>query len=203
MGLTTIMPENKFPTTSLSMLPQLSSQSFGISPLIRITLLLLYVALTLPLPALATVTDAPVPARALQLGIVVGGIFLYGGLSERVFVNPEGIAVRYPRWIGWVLRRQWQLNWDDITALKPRTTGQGGLVYYFISDGQQAYLLPMRIAGFAELLRYVEAHTAIDTRYVKPLAQPWMYLILFGLSLLLLMVDGWTLWTAAHFAGVN
>ncbi|MEL6400272.1 MAG: hypothetical protein AAFR26_14575 [Cyanobacteria bacterium J06626_4] len=183
------------------MLSQLSSQSFGISPLIRITLLLLYVALTLPLPVLATVTEAPVPARALQLGIVVGGIFLYGGLSERVFVDSEGIAVRYPRWVGWVLRRQWQLNWDDITALKPRTTGQGGLVYYFTSDGQQAYLLPMRIAGFAELLRYVEAYTAIDTRDVKPLAQPWMYLILGGLSLLLLAVDGWTLWTAAHFAG--
>ena len=76
-------------------------------------------------------------------------------------------------------------------------------IYYFTSDGQQAYLLPMRIAGFAELLRYVEAHTAIDTRDVKPLAQPWMYLILGGLSLLLLAVDGWTLWTAAHFAGVS
>ena len=88
MSLTTIMPENKLSTpSSLSLLPQFSSQSFGISPLIRITLLLLYVALTLPLPALATVTEAPVSARWLQVGIVVGGILLYGGLSERVFVD--------------------------------------------------------------------------------------------------------------------
>ena len=174
---------------------------FRVSPLIRITLLLLYAGLTLPLPILADVTQAPVPPALLSVGIVIGGILLYGGLSERVEVDENGITVRYPRWIGWLLRRQWHLTWSEITALKPRSTGQGGLVYYFTSDGQQAFLRPMRIAGFAELLRYVEAHTQIDTRDVKPLAQPWMYLILLVFSLLLLLIDSWTIWTAAHWTG--
>lgn len=180
----------------------LPPRQFSLSPLIRLTLLLLYVALTLPLPALSQVTQAPVPAGVLMLGIAVGGVLLYGGLSEQVEVDATGIAVRYPRWIGWLLRRRWQLQWQEITALKPRTTGQGGLVYYFTSaDRAQAFLLPMRIAGFAELLRYIEAHTDIDTRDIKPLAQPWMYLILLAFSLLLLAIDGWTLWTAAHWTG--
>jgi len=178
-----------------------TTRKFQVSPLIRVTLLLLYVALTLPLPVLAKVTQAPVPSNFLLVGIVIGGFLLYGGLSEQVEVNSTGIAVRYPRWIGWLFRRQWYLQWQEITALKPRTTGQGGLVYYFISDGEQAFLLPMRIAGFAELLRIVESHTDIDTQAIKPLAQPWMYIILFGFSLVLLAVDGWTLWTAAHWAG--
>jgi len=180
---------------------QFAARTFQVSPLIRVTLLLLYGALTLPLPALAEVTQAPIPSKFLLVGIVIGGILLYGGLSEQVEVDSTGIAVRYPRWIGWLFRRQWQLQWQAIAALKPRTTGQGGLVYYFTSNGEQAFLLPMRIAGFAELLRVVEAHTEIDTQDIKPLAQPWMYVILLGFSLLLLAIDGWTLWTAAHWAG--
>ncbi len=183
-------------------LPNSNFRQFGVSPLIRVTLLLLYVGLTMPLPVLADVTQAPVPSRVLSIGIVLGGVLLYGGLSEQVEVDADGIAVRYPRWISWLLRRQWQLTWTEITALKPRTTGQGGLVYYFTSSGQQrAFLLPMRVAGFAELLRYVEAHTQIDTRDIKPLAQPWMYLILLVFSLLLLLIDSWTIWTAAHWTG--
>lgn len=191
------------PSTPPIATPVLPTKQFRVSPLIRVTLLLLYVALTVPLPALAQVTDAPIPPRVLIVGIGVGGILLYGGLSEQVEVDSTGIRVRHPRWIGWLFRRQWQLTWDEITALKPRSTGQGGIVYYFTRDGQQAYLLPMRIAGFAELLRYVETYTEIDTRDVKPLAQPWMYLILLGFSVLLLCVDGWTLWTAAQMTGVG
>jgi hypothetical protein len=190
-------------STAIAPADALPDKTFQVSPLIRMTLLLFYVALTLPLPTLAVVTDAPLPPWLLRVGIALGGILLYGGLSEQVYVNDSGIGVQYPQWIGWLLRRHWHLNWADITALKPRSTGQGGIVYYFTSDGEQASLLPMRIAGFAELLRYVEAYTDIDTRDVKPLAQPWMYIILLGFSLLLLLVDAWTLWTAAHINGVG
>ena len=175
------------------------TRNFHISPIIRITLLTLYIALTLPLPVLASVTEAPVSSNVLRVGVVLGGVLLYGALSEQVVVNQTGISVQYPAWIRWLLRRKWSLDWQNITALKPRTTGQGGIVYYFTSPAaDKAFLLPMRIAGFAELLRYVETYTDIDTRDVKPLAQPWMYVILLALSLFLLLVDVWALWTAFH-----
>jgi hypothetical protein len=171
---------------------------FRLSPLIRLTLLLLYAALLLPLPFLAAVTQAPVPPWLLTAGAVLGAIALYGALSEQVVLTEAGIWVRYPGWINWLWRRGWQLTWDDIAALKPRSTGQGGLVYYFVSknDHDQAYLLPMRVAGFARLVRQVEQRTGIDTQDVKPLSQPWMYLILLGFSLLLLLTDAWTITTA-------
>jgi hypothetical protein len=54
----------------------------------------------------------------------------------------------------------------------------------------------MRVAGFAQLVKIVEEKTGIDTQDVRPLAQPWMYFILLGLTLLLLVVDSWTIWTA-------
>lgn len=41
----------------------------------------------------------------------------------------------------------------------------------------------MRVAGFAKLVALVEAKTGIDTRDVRPLSQPWMYLILLGCTL--------------------
>ena len=98
------------------------------------------------------------------------------------------------------LGQGWLLPWTEIKALKPRTTGQGGIVYYFLSQGGKAYLLPMRVAGFARFVNIVQAKTGIDTTDVRPLAQPWMYLILLGFTLLLLLVDAWTISTALTIA---
>jgi hypothetical protein len=173
------------------------SAVFRISPLIRFTLLSLYIALTTPLPFLATATAAPVPPTWLWVGIGLGAIALYAALSERVIVDAEAIQVTYPGWVPRVFRRGWYLAWADVQALKPRSTGQGGLVYYFLSKSGEAYLLPMRIVGFAKLVRYVQAKTGIDTSDVRPLAQPWMYLILLGLTLLLGAIDFWTIWTVS------
>lgn len=171
-------------------------QVFHISALIRLTLLLLYLALMGPLPFLAQATGAEVSPVLLATGIAVGGLGLYGSLGQRVEVDSEGIQVLYPIWIRWLFRGGWHLRWEDAQALKPRSTGQGGLVYYFVSANQRAYLLPMRVAGFTRLVGLVEAYTGIDTQDVKPLAQPWMYFILLGFTLLLLLVDAWTITTA-------
>jgi len=176
---------------------QPNSSVFRISPLIRITLLSLYVALTVPLPFLAQVSSAPIPPVLLWVGIGLGAIALYGALSERVIVDEEKIQVAYPSWVPRFFRKGWSLPWTEVKDLKMRTTGQGGMVYYFTSQlSQKAYLLPMRVVGFTRLVKLVEAHTGIDTTDVRPLAQPWMYLILLVFTLLLFLVDGWTIWTA-------
>jgi hypothetical protein len=170
---------------------------FRVSPLIRITLLLLYVALTAPLPFLSSYTHAAIPAAWLTLGLAIGFVFLYGALSDRVILDDLGIQLTYPRWFPALVRHGWSLTWQEITALKPRITGQGGIVYYFVSKtSDQAYLLPMRVVGFTRLVKIVEERTGIDTRDVRPLAQPWMYVILLGFTLLLLLMDSWTIYTA-------
>ncbi|MBD1810044.1 hypothetical protein H6F98_32030 [Microcoleus sp. FACHB-SPT15] len=170
---------------------------FRISPLIRLTLMALYLALTIPLPFLSQVSSSPVPPVVLWVGIGLGATALFGALSERVIVDEEKIQVAYPRWVPRFFRKGWSLAWADVKDLKMRTTGQGGMVYYFISQSlEKAYLLPMRVVGFARLVKLVEVHTGIDTTDVRPLAQPWMYLILLGFTLLLFLVDGWTIWTA-------
>ena len=169
---------------------------FRISPIIRVTLSSLYLALMIPLPFLAQAVDAPVSPLFISVGIVLGAIALYAALSERVMVDEAGIRVGYPRWVPSWFRRGWSLPWEEVKALKPKTTGQGGLVYYFLSQSGEGFLLPMRIAGFAQLVRIVQQKTGIDTTDVRPLAQPWMYIILFGFTLFLLLIDAWTISTA-------
>lgn len=175
---------------------QVEPSVFLLSPLIRLTLLSLYVALTAPLPFLSQVTNAPVPPALLVLGIGLGAVALYAVLSERVILDDYGIQVTYSKWVPRFFRKGWSLPWSEVKELKDRTTGQGGLVYYFVSSEGKGYLLPMRVVGFAKLVREVQAKTGIDTTNVRPLAQPWMYLILLGFTLLLLLVDAWTIWTA-------
>ncbi|MEX0271592.1 hypothetical protein AB3R30_20940 [Leptolyngbyaceae cyanobacterium UHCC 1019] len=170
--------------------------TFRLSPLIRITLLGLYGALTSPLPLLPQTDGVVVSPQWLWLGISLGFVALYGALSERVIVTETEIQVTYPAWMPRFLRKGWVLPWAEVKALKPRSTGQGGIVYYFLSQAGQAYLLPMRVAGFSRLVRLVQERTGIDTSDVRPLSQPWMYLMLLGLTVLLLLVDSWTIWTA-------
>jgi len=167
--------------------------TFRLSPLVRLTLLLLYLGLTLPLPILAQVTHAPIPPLALALGLALGAVLLYGALAEQVILTEQGIEVLYPQWIRWLLRRGWFLPWSEIQSLKPRSTGQGGLVYYFLSRSGQGYLLPMRVAGFNRLVKFVQLKTGMDTTDVRPLSQPWMYLILLICTIILLLVDTWTI----------
>lgn len=188
------MTENAIPAQSNEV--AISPSIFRLSPLIRITLLSLYLALTLPLPFLAEVTKAPTPPALLWVGICIGLVGLYAVLCERVIVDDQGIQVSYPKWVPGFFRKGWSLPWQEVKELKPRTTGQGGLVYYFLSNEGKAYLLPMRIAGFAQMVRLVQQKTGIDMKNVYPLAQPWMYIILLGFTFLLLLMDAWTIATA-------
>lgn len=177
-------------------LAKTSTSIFRLSPLIRITLLSLYIALTVPLPFLAEVTTAPVPPAILWVGISVGLVALYAVLTERVILDDQGIQVSYPAWVPRFFRQGWSLPWSEIKELKPRTTGQGGIVYYFLSQEGKAYLLPIRVAGFNQMVKQVQAKTGIDTTDVSTLAQPWMYMILLGFTFLLLLIDAWTITTA-------
>ncbi len=185
-----------YPTVNNS-IPQ---ARFNLSPLIRLTLLSLYGALTLPLPFLAEVTHAAVAPWVLWVGIGLGAIAIYGALSERVLVDDQGLRLAYAPWFP---KKGWQLDWQNMTALKPRSTGQGGLVYYFLDKEGKGYLLPMRVAGFARLVDRVERETDLNMRDVRPLSQPWMYFILLGFTALLMLMDGWTIATALSQTALN
>jgi hypothetical protein len=174
----------------------LANRIFYLSPLIRIALSLLYISLTIPLPFLATLSQSTVSPELLIIGIMLGFGALQAALSQRVVVDDRTIEVNYPIWVPSFFAKSWLLEWQDVKDLKMRSTGQGGMVYYFINTKGEGFLLPMRIAGFNQLVKLVQQYTLIDTTDVRPLSQPWMYFALLGLTAFLLLIDVWTIWTA-------
>ena len=161
------------------------SERFGLSPLIRFTLLSLYGALVLPLPLLA-----PAESRWLMVaGLLLGLVLVIGLLSERVETDAEGIQVRYPAWIRWLLRRGWTMRWQDIRALVPVGTSQGGTVYYLKAADLCHQLLPQRIERFDRFLQLLRERTTVSTTGIGRLTPPWTYQVLAILSVGMVLAE--------------
>ncbi|WP_287130274.1 hypothetical protein [Candidatus Cyanaurora vandensis] len=174
----------------------MTPQQFRVSPLVRYTLYGLLLSLVLPLPFLLIHRGETQYFGPMVIGVALGWGVLVGLMSQRVVVDGSGVRVVYAPWVPQSLVKGWQIRWDEVAQLKTRPTGQGGRVHYLVNRQDDAFLLPMRIAGFAQFLRLVAAQTTIDTSRVKPLAQPWMYLTLLVCVGLMLLVDLWVIITA-------
>ncbi len=149
------------------------SRRHPMAPLIRCTLIGLYLALVLPLP-----WQAPSGLRAVLWASVPLGLALVLALtSEQVELDAAGIRVGHPAWCGWWLRRGWQLPWTAITAITSVATSQGGRVYY-LRSGDGAFLLPQRVARFEAFLADLSSHTGLDTSGIGRISPPWTYRLL-------------------------
>ena len=165
---------------------------YPMAPLIRFTLIGLYLALVLPLPALAP----PELRTGLGLALPLGLLLLLAATSEQVSLDATGLAVGHPRWCAWLLRRGWRLDWREITGLTPVATSQGGRVWYVrrasaagANPPGQAYLLPQRVQHLEELLEQLQARTGLDTSAIGRISPPWTYQLLAGLTALMLAAE--------------
>ena len=83
--------------------PTAATAIFPMAPLIRFTLISLYLALVLPLPVLAPPELQEWLWAALPLGLVL----ILALVSEQVELSNDGIRVGHPVWCAWLLRRGW------------------------------------------------------------------------------------------------
>ena len=150
---------------------------FPMAPLIRFTLISLYLALVLPLPVLAPQELQSWLWAALPLGLVL----ILALVSEQVELSDNGIRVGHPAWCSWLLRRGWQLQWDVITGLTPVATSQGGRVFYVRTQEGSAYLLPQRVQAFELFLSLFSQHTGLNTSSIGRISPPWTYQLLAAL----------------------
>ena len=100
--------------------------------------------------------------------------------------DAEGIQVRHPAWIRWLLRRGWTMRWQDIRALVPVGTSQGGTVYYVKAAALRHQLLPQRIERFDRFLELLATNTNVSTKGIGRLTPPWTYQLLAGLAVLMI-----------------
>jgi len=166
--------------------PPLERHRYGMAPVIRFTLLALYVALVLPLPLLAPTDLRP----WLWVALVVGWLVVMALTSEAVIVDDEGLEVGHPRWCAWWIRRGWTLSWSQVEGLTPVATSQGGRVFYVRTRGEgRSWLLPQRVERFEEFLARVQALGGVDTSAVGRISPPWTYQLLAGMSALMLLAE--------------
>jgi len=162
--------------------PAAMPAGYGMAPLIRFTLVGLYLALVLPLPVLAGGSLRALLAVAVPLGLVL----VLAITSETVTVTRQGLTLGQPSWCGWWLRRGWSLGWNEITGLTPVATSQGGRVYY-LRSAKASYLLPQRLARFANFLAQLQHYSGLDTSAIGRISPPWTYQVLAGLTALMLL----------------
>ncbi|MEB3307229.1 MAG: hypothetical protein VKK98_03655 [Cyanobacteriota bacterium] len=168
----------------------MSSQRYPMAPLIRSTLVALYLALVLPLPWLAPADLRTVMAIALPAGLLL----ILALVSEQVELDDEGIRVGHPRWCSWLLRRGWQLAWSELSGITPVNTSQGGRVFYLRRTDGGACLLPQRVDRFDDFLTRVREHSGLDLTEVGRISPPWTYQLLAILSWLMVAAElGWLL----------
>ena len=163
-----------------------ASHCFQLSPLIRGTLITVYLALVLPLPALA-----PASLRLWLLAAVPFGLLVVlAMLSEQVTVTSSGITVGHPAWCSWLLRRGWSLEWTEMKALVPVGTSQGGKVFYITTHDQSQRLLPQRLEHFDRFLDLIQSKSSLRTTGIGRLTPPWTYQLLAALAALMLVGEG-------------
>ena len=168
------------------------------APLIRFTLLALYLALAAPLPVLAP----PELRQPLWLALALGLALVLAATSERVLLDSSGLAVGHPGWCAWLLRRGWQLSWEQITGITPVATSQGGRVFYLRTSAANgagtSVLLPQRLEQFDDFLARFGRHTGLATGSIGRISPAWTYQLLAVLSALMVLAElaaGWALAT--------
>jgi hypothetical protein len=175
----------------MTSMPQ-ERHTYGMAPLIRGTLLVLYAALVVPLPLIAPEGLKPFLWGALALGLIV----VLAITSEQVILDAEGLRLTHPDWCGWWLRRGWHLSWNQVEGLTPVATSQGGRVFYVRTSGAspqgtsqttQAYLLPQRVERFEDFQNQFSALSGLATDSVARITPPWTYQLLAVMSFTLLV----------------
>lgn len=163
---------------------------YGMAPVIRFTLLGLYIALVLPLPVIATGVLRIVLWGAVALGLSI----LVAITSEQVILDTNGLQLKHPHWCRWWLRRGWQLHWHQVKGLKTVGTSQGGRVFYLQTTTNQepemkavdrAYLLPQRVENFEDFLVRFHDLSGLTIDHVQRLTPLWTYKLLAFMTLCL------------------
>ena len=166
-------------------MPDQFQERFHLSPLIRATLISVYLALVMPLPLMAP----PSLRLILWVAAPAGLVLVLAMLSEQVQLDSSGIKVGHPPWCSWLLRRGWGLKWDEIRRLVPVGTSQGGTVYYFTTADMEKRLLPQRLGNFERFLAVVQERTGLNTTTIKRLTPPWTYRLLLSLAIIMLITE--------------
>ena len=150
---------------------------------VKISLISLYLALTIPIPFLSI--DK---LRAFSIFLFFLGLYLIINITSE-YVETCNTKISYKTsFVSKILgRKNWEVSWKDIKAIKTLPTSQGSKVFYFNTLQGDNFLVPQRVENFKKFLSIVSENTGIaidEISYISPL---WTYKLLTLLSLIMII----------------
>ena len=150
---------------------------------VKSSLITLYSALTLPIPFISIEE-----LKIISILAFVLGLFLIVNItSDYVETSKDKISYKTTFISNLIGNKSWEVFWKDIKLIKSSPTSQGSQVYYFMTFGEQKFLVPQRVEDFQELLSLIFERTGIKTEGMNYISPMWTYKLLTFLSLIMII----------------
>jgi len=152
---------------------------------VKSSLISLYLALTLPIPFISSHQ-----LKIISLiSFVIGLILIVNITSDYVETCNDKISYKTTFMSNLIGNKSWEVSWKDINSINSSPTSQGSRVYYFITFGNQKFLVPQRVENLEELLSVIFDRTRIKTEEMSYISPLWTYKLLTFLSLLMILAE--------------
>ena len=149
---------------------------------VKSSLISLYVALTFPIPFISS-QEIKMPS----LFFFIFGLFLIINItSDYVETCEKKISYKssfISRAFG---KKNWEIFWGEIKAIKSTPTSQGSRVFYIFDEKGTSFLLPQRIESFDNFLNKIKTKTNINVKGISYISPLWTYKLLTFLSVLMI-----------------
>ena len=152
---------------------------------VKSSLISLYIALTIPIPFISS-EKLKIPS----LFFFILGLFLIINItSDYVEICEKKISYRSSSISRALGKKNWEIFWEEIKAIKSLPTSQGSKVFYFSDEKGKNLLVPQRIENFDIFLDEIEKKTDISTKHLTYISPLWTYKLLSLLSVLMIVME--------------
>ena len=150
---------------------------------VKISLISLYLALTIPIPFLSI--DK---LRVFSIFLFFLGLYLIINITSE-YVETCNTKISYKTsFVSKILgRKNWEVSWKDIKAIKTLPTSQGSKVFYFHTNRGDNFLIPQRVENLEKFLLIITRKTDIATNKMSYISPLWTYKLLTLLSGLMII----------------
>ena len=150
---------------------------------VKSSLITLYLALTLPIPFFAIQE-----LKVISIVVFFLGFFLIVNItSDYVEISNEKISYKTTFVSNFFWKKSWEVFWRDIKLIESYPTSQGSKVYYFITCGDEKFLVPQRVENLEELLSSIFERTGIKTGGINRISPMWTYKLLTLISVFMII----------------
>ena len=158
-------------------------EKFKTLPIVKSSLISLYLALTIPLPFISIEKLKILSIILFFLGLYV----IFNITSDYVETCKNKISYKTSFISKYFGKKNWEISWEDIISMKSLPTSQGSKVHYFINNKNESFLVPQRVENFERFISIVEDKTKLNIdglSYISPL---WTYKLLTFISIFMII----------------